>query len=295
MKVDTGLFKSKVKNVVIIHRPGSKESLKTASDLGSYLQDRKIAIYSHPKRKFKVKSKYVPVIKNMNPIDLVIVLGGDGTYLEAVRLVNGKKIPILGINLGSLGFLTDTRLSDLYPTIDDTLNGKMEMRPRSLIKIKIKLNNKVVNETCALNDLVIERGDRSHLIFLKIFSQKLHVSDVKADGLIISTPTGSTAYNLAAGGPILHPEVKAFVITPICPHSLTNRPIIVPSNHKLSFKLYEGFQTANLTVDGKTLFSITPDHEIIVENDKKNLFVLKKPSHNYFKLLAEKLKFGERN
>lgn len=237
----------------------------------------------------------MPIVKNISSIHLIVVLGGDGTYLEAVRMLKGNKIPILGVNFGSLGFLTETPIGDLYTALQMTLDGKMEMRPRSMIELKIKTKSKVILNVVALNDIVIERGARSHLIHLELFSERLRVGNVKSDGIIISTPTGSTAYNLAAGGPILHPEVHAFVVTPICPHSLTNRPIIFPDDLSLIFKLKPGRQTASLTADGRNVYTITPEHEVIINRHKNNHYVLKKPSHNYFNLLTDKLKFGERD
>ncbi|MCB0413879.1 MAG: NAD(+)/NADH kinase [Bdellovibrionales bacterium] len=285
----------KISCVAIVYRPNSEIALSTAINVAQWFKERKIKVVSHPQRGFKLNGKKIPVYSSKNKICLVVVIGGDGTYLEAIRMLNGRKIPILGVNLGSLGFLTETRLADLYPTLEMALNGKMEERPRSMIRVKVKRKNKVIVDKLSLNDVVIERGARSHLIFLNIVSNNQDVGDVKADGLIISTPTGSTAYNLAAGGPILHPEVQAFVVTPICPHSLTNRPIIFPDSNKLKFNLAKGTQTASLTVDGINVGTLNSDDVVSIEKNPKMHYVLKKPSHNYFHLLTEKLKFGERS
>ncbi len=286
-------FKKKITNVAIVYRPAKPEALELACELGAWLTGRGIKVYSHPERKFKLKNKFAPVVKELNTLDLVIVLGGDGTYLEAVRLLNGKKAPILGINLGSLGFLTETPSEDLYPVMNMTLDGHMEMRPRSLLKVSVKNKGKVVSKASALNDIVIERGSRSQLISLQTLCGNLPVSEVKADGVIIATPTGSTAYNLAAGGPILHPDVAGFVLTPICPHSLTNRPIIFHDNQKLKLKLTYSHQ-ATLTVDGKVLCNVSDKEDLIIEKCKTSHYVLKKPTHNYFDLLNKKLSFGKR-
>ena len=147
----------------------------------------------------------------------------------------------------------------------------------------------------ALNDVVVERGSRSHLIYVDVTCDNQPVKQLKADGLIISSPTGSTAYNLAAGGPICHPDVSAFVVTPVCPHSLTNRPLIFPDNRKLVIRLKQGTQRASLTVDGKTVAEIDDKMSVVIEKHKQGHFVLKKPSHNYFHLLNEKLNFSQRS
>jgi NAD+ kinase len=286
--------KNKIKNVLIICRPGLDKARLKAVELIEWLEKYKIKSYSHPKRPIYIGSKKIPLLKSLTQVQLTIVLGGDGTYLEAVRVLQGKKIPILGVNMGSLGFLTDTPVEDLFDTLDLTLSGKMEMRPRSMLKLNVKEGKKTVVDQLSLNDVVIERASRSHLIYLKLFCKKEFVSDIKADGVIISSPTGSTAYNLAAGGPILHPEVSATAVTPICPHSLTNRPLIFPSHYELTFQLHSGDQTASLTSDGVTLYELTPESKVSIKQGRQLHYVLKKPNHSYFKLLTNKLRFGLR-
>ena len=196
--------------------------------------------------------------------------------------------------MGSLGFLTDIRKEDIFLALDLTLKNQMELRPRAMIDVKIKRAGKIVIESRALNDVVIERGPFSHLINLSIFSQNHLVNEVKADGLVISTPTGSTAYNLAAGGPILHPEVKSVVVTPICPHALTNRPIIFPDDQTLTFKISNKKQRAFLAVDGRNAGDLRANDEVMISRSQCDRWMIKKPSVNYFDLLREKLKFGER-
>ena len=285
--------KTKVKSILVIYRKDTPDALKLAMELSDWLLQKRIKVYCHPKQKINSNvSQMSP--RNLSKIDLVIVLGGDGTYLEAVRLLNGRPTPILGVNLGSLGFLTQVRAEQLYTAASLALEGKLEKRPRSMIQVKVKSKGKVIEKFTSLNDVVIERGPFSQLLNLSMYSRKQHVSDVKADGLIIATPTGSTAYNLSAGGPILHPHVSAFVITPICPHSLTNRPLIFPDSENFSFRLRSEQQKAVVTVDGVNRCQISSAEELELSKAKCFHYVLRKPSHNYFKLLREKLKFGER-
>jgi NAD+ kinase len=282
----------KIQNIGIVYRTDSTLAKRSAVELTSWLKNRKLNVLSHPKQTIAgAKKLSAPTIKKLN---LVIVLGGDGTYLEAVRMLDGERAPILGVNMGSLGFLTQNRKEDLYSAVSQTLEHKMEMRPRTLLDVKVQRNGKTIFEATALNDAVIERGSLSQLINLAIRSTHYSVGEVKADGLVIATPTGSTAYNLAAGGPILYPYVNAFVVTPICPHSLTHRPIIFPDDHVLNFRLLNKKHRAYLTIDGQSGTDLKPEDEVIIARAPCDHYVLRKPSQNYFDLLREKLNFGER-
>ncbi len=286
-------FRASVKKVLVVYRNDSDIALALAQEVSAWLKERKIKVFSHPQQKISkgtVAAKGAAVRK----VDLALVLGGDGTYLEAARLLQDSDIPILGVNLGSLGFLTVIRAEDCYHALELTLSGKMQLRRRSMISVEVRRLGKVHKRLFALNDVVIERGPVSRLLNLAIYVDRQLTAPVKADGLIIATPTGSTAYNLAAGGPILHPNVNAFVVTAICPHSLTNRPLIVPNSEEMLFRLIDQNQKALLTVDGQKVTELTHDDEILVTKAGHDHFVLRKPTDNYFNLLREKLKFGER-
>lgn len=285
------LFKKDVKKVAIVYRRGSNNAAALARELAQWLMDRKVKVFSHPQQKILPRVK---ASRDPHDLDLVVVLGGDGTYLQAVRMLDGQRVPVLGINMGSLGFLTVTRSQDLYPMVEMALHGELEIKKRSMIRVQVRNDGRVKDEFTALNDLVIERGPLSHLIHISITIDKLPITTVKADGLIIATPTGSTAYNLAAGGPILHPEVDALVVTPICPHSLTSRPFIFPDQRKIQFSILGQAIRAVLTVDGVKKATIGPADEVWVSRDAGDHLFLRKVGHNYFSLLKDKLKFGER-
>jgi NAD+ kinase len=280
---------SKAKKVAIVYRPESEQALALSRELCAWLNEKKIQCLSHPKQKIPNATKYTSAAN----VDLVVVLGGDGTYLEAVRMVGQKAVPMVGVNLGSLGFLTVHRSQDVYDVVEAALNGKLEKQNRAMIDIEIRRAGKIRGRYMALNDLVIERGPESHLIHLSVQmdSQMLHT--LKADGLIVATPTGSTAYNLAAGGPILHPGVEGLAVTPICPHSLTSRPFIYSDTCGISFHLL-GKNHATLSVDGLKVTEIGKTDEVYVERSRHVHTLLRKPGHKYFQLLREKLKFGER-
>jgi NAD+ kinase len=266
------------------------------------LKDRGYKVFTAPEQKQIPGTSLLKNRAGLEKMSLLVVLGGDGTYLRSIRLLEGKTIPILGVNLGSLGFLTPTRADELFTAVEQTLQNKMELRPRSMMKLQLFRNNKKRLEILALNDIVIERGSLSQLINISIHCGKSLVSEIKADGLIISTPTGSTAYNLSAGGPILHPDVRAIVVTSIAPHSLTSRPLIFPDESQLRFslvgkladKLNKVKGKAHLIIDGVQADLMGEDDEVVIQRSSSDHLMVKDPDHDYFNLLREKLKFGDR-
>ncbi len=284
----------KPKNIAIMYRPGREEAINTAKELANWLVKQKFKVFSAPKQKL-IPGTHSVDDKNIESIDWVIVLGGDGTYLRAVQMLGDHQTPILGVNLGGLGFLTETRVADLKKAIQQTLNNEMEFRPRAMLDIQVKRRGKLRHRHVALNDAVLERGSSTHLINIAIFSQKHLVGELKADALIVASPTGSTAYNLAAGGPILHPETRAIVCTPVCPHALTSRPLIFPDDQVLSFKVLTKDKPGILTVDGVNCGELTTEDEVTIVRSKLDHFVIRRKDSNYFQLLREKLSFGERD
>jgi len=293
----------KSRNVAIVYRPDTAPALTLAKALTTWLLERNYKVFTAPEQKPIAKTTFLRNRSQMANMSLVIVLGGDGTYLRAIRLLEGKAIPILGVNLGSLGFLTPTRAEEVFTTVEQALDNKMELRPRSMIQMKLLCKGKKKIELIALNDIVIERGSTSQLINIRIQVDKQLVSEVKADGLIISSPTGSTAYNLSAGGPILHPDVKAFVVTSIAPHALTNRPLIFPDDGHLHFSLVEktpskgktkSSDLANVVVDGVKVCDFSSEDELVISRSTHDHLMVRDPGQNYFHLLREKLKFGDR-
>jgi NAD+ kinase len=284
------LYKQKIKSVAVVYRRGTTAALSSARELCHWLKDRKVKVFSHPDQKIDGALR----MRNAKILDLVVVLGGDGTYLEAVRMLGPERVPLLGVNMGGLGFLTVTRVQDLFPMVELALDGKLEVKRRSMLNVQVRSGNKVRDEFACLNDLVIERGPTSQLIHLAMTVDRLPITTIKADGLIVATPTGSTAYNLAGGGPILHPEVDALVVTPICPHSLTSRPFIFPDKRKVQFSILGAGKKAVLTLDGVKKAKIGPNDEVWVDRHPDDHLFLRKVGHNFFSLLKEKLKFGER-
>jgi NAD+ kinase len=281
--------------VGIVYREQTEKAIQAAIEVTTWLKERKYSVYTLPEQKMIPQTTMLKTSQAWKKLGLVIVLGGDGTYLRAASHIDGRKIPMIGFNMGSLGFLTNFSSDQIFPILEKTLQGEMELHPRILLEAHIYKNQKKIKSFRALNDIVIERGSFSHLINTAIYSEKFFVSQVKADGLIISTPTGSTAYNLAAGGPLIYPDSKAIVLTPIAPHSLNSRPIIFPEDRTMSFKLEGKTQRAHFIVDGQHKIEISNENEIVIEKSNHFHWVVRSPSHNFFHLLREKLKFGDRS
>jgi NAD+ kinase len=285
------------KKIAIVYRLDRGPAVNLALTIAQWLNERHYEVLTAPEQK-KLAGTKLATAKDMASVSLVLVMGGDGTYLRAIRILKGLPIPILGINLGSLGFLTPIRVDEALTAVEFALQNKMTLEPRSMIAVEIlrkKSGTKAKSiQFLALNDVVIERGNLSQLINIGIYHERMLLSEVKADGLIIASPTGSTAYNLAAGGPILHPQVKAFVVTPIAPHSLTSRPFIVPDKGPLSFRLVGKLQKAHFVVDGQKMAELTNDDEVVLRRSPLDHFMLTDRDHDYFRLLREKLKFGDR-
>lgn len=280
-------------SVAIVYRPQTPDAIAAARRLAIWMRERGCKTFAAPGQSLGAGSRAVAP-RTLDELDWVVSLGGDGTYLNAVRMLSGRQTPILGVNMGSLGFLTPFRIEELEKSVLLTARGKLELRPRSQLRVCVKRNGRTVSEHVALNDAVLERGSSSHLINISIHSQRHAVAEVKADALIIASPTGSTAYSLAAGGPILHPEVRAIVVTPVCPHALTSRPLIFPDDQELSFRVLTLAKPAVLIVDGANRGEIKVEDEVVIVRNATDHVMLCKPAHNYFSLLREKLRFGER-
>lgn len=231
-------------------------------------------------------------------VDLVIVMGGDGTLLGmATRIAqSGRDVPILGVNFGSLGFLTETRIDELYTVLDSVVRGEAAFDDRAMLAADAYRNREHFDSRIVLNDVVFTKAALSRMIELSVSVTSGIVTRVKADGLIVASATGSTAYNLAAGGPIVHPRVDALVITPIAPHTLTNRPIVIPGSEVVEVRPHMDGSSDEIfvTYDGQSGYPLQPGDLIRVRRSERILRLVKAPSRSYFELLREKLKWGER-
>jgi NAD+ kinase len=230
-------------------------------------------------------------------VGLVVVLGGDGTLLAMADCIaeSGSAVPILAVNFGSLGFLTEIRLPELYPSLDATLAGHAHIEQRMMLRSTALRGGSAFTDRIVLNDVVITKAARSRMIDLSVSVGDEFVTRVKADGLIVASPTGSTAYNLAAGGPIVQPHMEALILTPIAPHTLTNRPIVIPASSAVRVQpVMDERDEVFVTFDGQAGFQLRAGDEIQVRRADRPLLLVRPATRSYFEVLRTKLKWGER-
>ncbi len=227
--------------------------------------------------------------------ELVVVLGGDGTLISVARLFSGKDVPIVGVNLGSLGFLTEVTVDELYPLLERCLKGEPRVSERMMLEVTVCREGQEIEKCHVLNDMVINKGALARIVDLETKVNRHFLTTYKADGLIISTPTGSTGYSMSAGGPIVHPLMSCIIITPICPHTLTNRPIVVTDESIISITIASSFdEKVYLTLDGQVGFKLMQGDSIEVRKALKTTALVMSKDRDYFEVLRTKLKWGER-
>ena len=226
--------------------------------------------------------------------DMVVVLGGDGTLISVARLVGDREVPILGVNLGSLGFLTEVTLDELYPALESCLSGDYRVSERMMLRASVERDGIEIESHQVLNDVVINKGALARIVDLMTTVDGSWLTTFKSDGLIICTPTGSTGYSLAAGGPIIHPALDCLVITPICPHTLTNRPIVVDAGASITVTLKSDKEDVFLTLDGQVGMELQGGDIIRVRRAERRTRLVVSRSKDYFEVLRTKLKWGER-
>lgn len=227
-------------------------------------------------------------------VDILVVLGGDGTLLSAARMISGTKVPILGVNAGGLGFLTEITTDELFPVMEKVLSGDCQITERCLLKAELFRGDQRVTQSNCLNDVVINKGALARMIDLETSIGEDYVTTYKADGLIISTPSGSTAYSLSAGGPIVYPSLDSILITPICPHTLTNRPILVPGDAEVRVQIGSGDGKVYLSFDGQVGLALEDGDSVQVKKAEDVVRLIKSPHRSYFEVLRSKLRWGER-
>jgi NAD+ kinase len=274
-----------MKKIGIVLKPDHPRGKELLENLVGWLRQKNkdVAIIDPPRQ----KRTHPPLL------DLIIVLGGDGTLLSVARLVEGLDIPILGVNLGSLGFLTEITLDELYPNLEKIFKDEFLEDPRLTLKSHVQRGETRFSQPAVLNDVIIHKGALSKLIMLEITIGGQFVTSLRADGLIIASPTGSTAYSLSSGGPIVHPSVDAMVLTPISPHMLTNRPIVVPSTAAVDVVLKTEEAGPMAMLDGQEIFLLAANDVVHVQASEKKLILIRSPHRNYYQVLRQKLKWGE--
>jgi NAD+ kinase len=284
-----------INRIGIVVKPNKPDALALARELAKWLGERHIQVY--------VDEDIAPLIHHplssprseiSQQVDFLIVLGGDGTLLSTVRDMEGKNVPILGVNLGGLGFLTETTLEELFSVLEQVLEGRIETEKRMKLCARVLRQGEWVGEYLVLNDVVITKSVLARIINLRSSIDGAYVTTYRGDGVIISTPTGSTAYSLAAGGPIVYPSMDSILITPVCPHTLTNRPLLIHDRATVEFTLESEDSDVRLTLDGQIGCALHPFDRVCVTKAKDYVFFVKSPFKDYFQILRTKLKWGER-
>nr|WP_321372303.1 NAD(+)/NADH kinase [uncultured Desulfuromusa sp.] len=227
-------------------------------------------------------------------VDLIIVLGGDGTLISVARLIGENNVPIVGVNLGQLGFLTEITCDELPEMLERLIAGDYKVSDRMMIDALIHRNGNVIGQFTVVNDIVINKGALARIIDMETYVDGRYLTSYKADGLIVSTPTGSTGYNLAAGGPIIYPDINSLLISPICPHMLTNRPIMVWSRSVIEIDVKFEDDVVFFTADGQVGRKLFPGDRVEVRRSESRTRLVSSPSKDYFEILRTKLSWGER-
>ncbi|MDJ0986498.1 MAG: NAD(+)/NADH kinase [Desulfobacterales bacterium] len=265
---------------------------KKADELEAWLQSKKIETIRKKTVESGQKNDNTSISSPPSDVGCIFVLGGDGTFLSAVRWIGDEDIPILGIKFGQVGFLAEIAEEDLYAAAEKVLRGDFILRSRMRLSVKVKRNEKTRARETVLNDVVINRGALARLAHIETHIDDHYLTAYSADGLIVATPTGSTAYSLAAGGPVIHPAVPGIILTPICPFTLTNRPLIVPQSANIKIKLAKGSSDIVLTFDGQKGLELNDQDEIHIKKGSHPVNLITLPERQYFDILKNKLKWS---
>lgn len=283
------------KVAAIISRPARSEVARTVPELLTWLHARGYEVIVDPETaKYSNGEEEVSRSQmSSRSLDLVVVLGGDGTLLSAARATAAIDVPLLGVNLGSLGFLTDVPLSSLFSMLDAITRGEAAVEQRSLMQCDLLRGEEVLGSYLVFNDAVVNKTAIARLNNYDLFIDKIFVSSYRADGMIVATPTGSTAYSLSAGGPVLMPTVNAFVITPVAPHSLTHRPLVVPDSTVVELVLRSEEEVAYLSLDGQPGLDLCDGDRVRCRRSEHRVSLFR-TDHDFFHVLRTKLKWGEK-
>ena len=285
-----------IKKIGITSKPKKPEVREIIPPLVEWLRERSIEVLIDKETGATLDSSEKCVSRNEMPsrVDLIIVLGGDGTLLATARALNRKPVPLLAVNLGGLGFLTVITRDELFPTLERVLAGDFRTERRVQIEAEVVRAGEVISSFLALNDVVLNKGAIARVLDFDVRVDGQFISTYKADGLIVSTPTGSTAYSLAAGGPVIAPSVQAFIVTPICAHTLTNRPIVLPDSAQIDVEVKSQRESVYLTVDGQVGIAVRSEDAMHLRRASSVVELIQSPQKDYFEILRQKLKWGER-
>ena len=284
-----------MKSAAILSKPSKPELAGILPELLSWFRQRGYQLYLDEETAHYTNSEPVVSRKEIGQRhpDFALVLGGDGTLLSAARAVAHEGVPILAVNLGSLGFLTEVPLNELYVALEAVDRGECPVEERSVLDCRLIRNEECIARNFALNDVVVNKSAISRLVEFDLYIDCNFVFQYKADGVIIATPTGSTAYSLAAGGPVLMPSVDAFVVTPVCPHSLTHRPLVVTETSQIELRVETGEEQAFLSIDGQVGVPVQQGDRVLCQRAEHKVKLMR-VRRTFFDVLRNKLKWGQR-
>jgi NAD+ kinase len=288
-----------IQRIGVVVKPAQPETFKTICSLIDWMDKHGITLIGGPEVE-DIRSEMLPgcnfeILSHedlASSVDMIIVLGGDGTMIATARMLKDREIPVLGINYGRLGYLAEFRVEEMIPALEAILAGNYRLDRRVMFAAELFRGTERLGRNRVLNDVVISKSALARIIEIEMLLNKQFVNSFRADGLIISTPTGSTAYNLSAGGPIVYPSMNAVIVTPICPHTLSNRPIVLPDNMDIELRLNTPKEEVALTLDGQVGFPLEEGDRVLV-NKANTMFNLVQPTNrNYFDVLRDKLRWG---
>jgi NAD+ kinase len=284
-----------IRSVGIVSKPRREEIGEVIPPLVKWLRDHGLEVFLDEETAARCAASAHALSRGSiaERVELVIVLGGDGTILATSRALENREIPILPVNLGGLGFLTSVTLHEMYPLLEAVLAGDYQTSERMMLEADVIRNGRAVEKQNALNDAVVTQAALARMMDFTVTVDANEVGRYRADGLIVATPTGSTAYSLAAGGPIVEPHLDAFVITPICPHMLTNRPLVVPGSAVIEVG-FPGEHALNLTLDGQVGFDLRSADRVVIRKSPNRVRLVRAPGKSYYDILRSKLRWAER-
>lgn len=288
-----------IKRIGVVVKPHQPDALETLCRLTEWLSERGITLVGSPqieRERIEHQTGCAVEVVNENEIarqvDLMLVLGGDGTMIATARLVGDTKVPVIGVNYGGLGYLAEFPLEELFPALDSILAGEYRVQQRLMLSVELWRGLELVTRNRVLNDVVVNKSALARIVEIEAYLNEQFVNLFRADGLIVATPTGSTAYNLSAGGPIIFPSMNAVVITPICPFTLSNRPIVVPDDSMIEVRLMTKNEEVALTLDGQVGFPLQAGDRVLIRKSNTAFNLVQPPNRNYFDVLRDKLKWG---
>ena len=287
------MSKRKINSVGIVVKPNHDEAWQTACEVSEWFRERNVDLIGEPRREAEIGEDEAKEVRNFKDnADLIVVLGGDGTMISTARLTGKREVLVLGVNYGSLGYLTEFRIEELYDALESILDGNYAVDHRVMLDAEHWRDGEKLASGRVLNDVVINKAALARIIEIKAELNEFHVNSFRADGLIVATPTGSTAYNLSAGGPIVFPSMNALVLTPICPFTLTNRPIVIPDDAEIKLKLMNKNEGVVLTLDGQIGHTMKNRDTVKIRKSETTFNLIQPTNRNYFDVLRNKLKWG---